>query len=128
MPPKPKFTKEELIKVALDLTREGGIDSVVARNLGKKLNTAPSTIFTHFDSVEEIRKAVVEASRKLYNTYVEEGLRMVPPLKGFGVQYIRFAMEEPNLYSVLFMQKRDDYKYLDFIVDEGHYEKVISET
>jgi len=128
MPPKPKFTKEELIKVALELTREGGIDSVVARNLGKKLNTAPSTIFTHFDSVEEIRKAVVEASRKLYNAYVEEGLRMVPPLKGFGVQYIRFAMEEPNLYSVLFMQKRDDYKYLDFIVDEGHYEKVISET
>ena len=47
MPPKPKFTKEELIKVALELTREGGIDSVVARNLGKKLNTAPSTIFTH---------------------------------------------------------------------------------
>ena len=70
MPPKPKFTKEELIKVALELTREGGIDSVVARNLGKKLNTAPSTIFTHFDSVEEIRKAVVEASRKLYNAYV----------------------------------------------------------
>ena len=126
MPPKPKFTKEELIQAALELTREGGLEMVVARNLGKKLNTAPSTIFTHFKSVEEIRHAVIEAARELYNRYVEEGLRMVPPMKGFAVQYIRFAMEESNLYSVLFMNKREDFKYVDFIVDEGHYEKVIS--
>ena len=42
MPPKPKYTKEELIKVALELTRESGIDAVVARNLGNKLSVAPS--------------------------------------------------------------------------------------
>ena len=126
MPPKPKFTREELIQAALELTREGGLEMVVARNLGRKLNTAPSTIFTHFNSVEEIRQAVIEAARELYNEYVEEGLKMVPPLKGFGVQYIRFAMEESNLYSVLFMNKRDDFKYIDFIINEGHYEKVIT--
>ena len=126
MPPKPKFTKEELIQAALDLAREGGLELIVARNLGKKLNTAPSTIFTHFDSVEEIRKAVVDADRELYNGYVEDGLAMVPPMKGFGIQYIRFAMEEPNLYSVLFMKKRDDFKYVDFIINEGHYERIIA--
>jgi len=126
MPPKPKFTKEELIQAALELTREGGLEMVVARNLGKRLNTAPSTIFTHFNSVEEIRQAVMEAARELYNAYVEEGLKMVPPMKGFGVQYIRFAIEEPNLFAVLFMRRRDDLQYVDFIVDEGHYEMVIT--
>ena len=126
MPPKPKFTKEELIQAALELTREGGLEMVVARNLGGKLDTAPSTIFTHFDSVEEIRQAVIEAAREIYNGYVEEGLGMVPPMKGFAVQYIRFAMEESNLYSVLFMNKRDDFKYIDFIINEGHYERIIS--
>lgn len=126
MPPKPKFTKEELIQAALELTREGGLDTVVARNLGQKLQTAPSTIFTHFSSVEEIRQAVVDAARVLYNGYVEEGLEMVPPMKGFGMQYIRFAMEEPNLYAVLFMNRREGFKYIDFIVNEGHYEKIIS--
>lgn len=126
MPPKPKFTKEELIQAALELTREGGIEMVVARNLGKKLNTAPSTIFTHFNSVEEIRQAVVEAAREIYNTYVEAGLKMVPPMKGFAVQYIRFAMEESSLYSVLFMNKREGFKYVDFIINEGHYENIIS--
>ena len=97
MPPKPKFTKEELVQTALELAREGGLEMVVARNLGKKLNTAPSTIFTHFSSVEEIRQAVIQAAREIYNGYVEEGLKMVPPMKGFAVQYIRFAMEESNL-------------------------------
>lgn len=126
MPPKPKFTKEELIQAAVELTREGGLESVVARNLGKKLDTAASTIFTHFDSVEDIRRAVMEKAREVYNRYVEEGLNMVPPMKGFGVQYIRFAIEEPNLYAALFMNKRDDFKYVDFIVDEGHYERVIT--
>ena len=126
MPPKPKFAKEELIQAALELTRESGLDMVVARNLGKKLNTAPSTIFTHFNSVEEIRQAVVDAAREIYNGYVEEGLKMVPPMKGFAVQYIRFAMEESNLYSVLFMNKREDFKYVDFIINEGHYENMIT--
>ncbi len=126
MPPKPKFTKEELIQAALELAREGGLEAIVARNLGKKLDTAPSTIFTHFNSVEDIRQAVVDVARELYNGYVEDGLKMVPPMKGFGVQYIRFAMEESNLYAILFMNKRDDFKYVDFIVDEGHYERVIT--
>lgn len=126
MPPKPKFSREELIQAALELTREGGLEMVVARNLGKKLNTSPSTIFTHFNSVDDIRQAVIEAARELYNGFVEEGLRMVPPMKGFAVQYIRFAIEEPNLYAVLFMKKRDDFKYVDFIVGEGHYEKVLA--
>lgn len=126
MPPKPKFTREELIKAALELAREGGLEAIVARNLGKKLDTAPSTIFTHFNSVEEIRQAAIEAARELYNGYVEKGLKMVPPMKGFAVQYIRFAMEESNLYSVLFMNKREGFKYVDFIINEGHYEKVIT--
>ena len=126
MPPRPKFTKEELVQTALELTREGGLDMVVARNLGKKLNTSPSTIFTHFNSVEEIRQAVLDVAREIYNGYVEEGLKMVPPMKGFAVQYIRFAMEESNLYSVLFMNKRDDFKYVDFIINEGHYENMLA--
>ncbi len=126
MPPRPKFTKEELIQAALELAREGGLETIVARNLGKKMNTAPSTIFTHFDSVEEIRQAVMDAAREIYNGYVEEGLNMVPPMKGFAVQYIRFAMEESSLYSMLFMNKRDDFKYVDFIIKEGHYERIIT--
>ena len=36
MPPKCKFTKEEVVQAALDMTRESGIISVTARALGER--------------------------------------------------------------------------------------------
>ena len=38
MPPKAKFTREEVIAAALTILREGGIGAVTARELGAKLN------------------------------------------------------------------------------------------
>ena len=35
MPPKPKFTKEEVVKAALKLISESGIDALTSRGLGK---------------------------------------------------------------------------------------------
>ena len=48
MPPKFKFTKEEIINAALDLTRENGISSVTARRLGEKLGSSAKPIFQPF--------------------------------------------------------------------------------
>ena len=39
MPPRPKYTREEIIRAAYELTREKGIDAVAAREVGKRLNT-----------------------------------------------------------------------------------------
>ena len=35
-------------------------------------------------------------------------------------------MEESNLYAVLFMNKREGFKYVDFIINEGHYERILA--
>ena len=36
MPPKAKYTREEIIEIAFQMARENGIESVVARELGKR--------------------------------------------------------------------------------------------
>lgn len=43
------------------------------------------------------------AAESIYDGYVEEGLRAEIPFYGFGMQYIRFAREEPELYRLLFL-------------------------
>ena len=48
MPPRPKFTREDIIEKAYELARKNGIESVVARELGKQLGTSSSPIFTAF--------------------------------------------------------------------------------
>ena len=41
MPPKPKYTKEEIVHAAYELTREKGIEAVVAREVGHRLLSLP---------------------------------------------------------------------------------------
>ena len=40
MPPKPKYTKEEIIAAAFELVREAGSDALTAREVGKRLSTS----------------------------------------------------------------------------------------
>ena len=37
MPPKPKFTKEDIAAAAFDIIKKGGVSALTARELGKKL-------------------------------------------------------------------------------------------
>ena len=48
MPPKPKFTREEIVAAALSLLREQGESALTAREIGKRLGTSSSPIFTTF--------------------------------------------------------------------------------
>ena len=51
MPPKPKFTKEEVVEVALKLVSERGIEALTARDLGLQLGSLARPIFTDRKSV-----------------------------------------------------------------------------
>ena len=54
MPPKAKYTREEIVQKAFQMTREKGIEAVAARELGKRLGTSSSPIFTAFKNMEEL--------------------------------------------------------------------------
>lgn len=40
MPPKPKFTREEVVEAALRLISEKGTDALTARELGERLGSS----------------------------------------------------------------------------------------
>ena len=60
-------------------------------------------VVTAFSSINEIREEVVKKANNLYGEYVEEGLKQNPAFKGFGMKYIEFAKDEPELFKLLFM-------------------------
>ena len=107
MPPKPKYTKEEIINAAYALTRERGIDAVVAREVGKRLHTSASPIFTVWNSMDELKQEVWNLARKKYQEYMEGIFDYVPSFKEFGMRWVNFAVEEPNLYRLLFLSRRE---------------------
>ncbi len=105
MPPKAKYTKEEMTEIAYELVRRQGKEAISARHLAAELNTSTAPIFTAFGTIEELERAVVEKAKRRYREYLEEGLAAELPFKGAGLQYIRFAKEEPNLFKLLFMSE-----------------------
>lgn len=106
MPPRAKFTKEQIVNAALDMIRENGTSELTARALGKRLGSSACPIFTVFDNMEEVLTETVQAAKALYNSYVEEGLKAMPAFKGVGMQYLNFAVREPKLFQLLFMTEQ----------------------
>ncbi|MGN0520569.1 MAG: TetR/AcrR family transcriptional regulator [Candidatus Fimenecus sp.] len=103
MPPKQKFTKEEIVAAALNLVREEGAEALTARALGDALQSSARPIFTVFENMAEVRTEVEKAAKEIYNQYIHTGLQEKHPFKGTGKAYVRMAREEPNLFRLLFM-------------------------
>lgn len=123
MPPKAKFTREEIIAAALKLTRESGIEAVTARELGKKLDSSARPIFTVFRNMEEVTAEVIKAAKELYKEYICEGLQQTPAFKGVGMYYIKFALQEEKLFQLLFMREQEEVKDLEEVlaaIDENY--------
>lgn len=103
MPPKFKFKREEIVEAAVNLTRRGGVDAVTARGIAKELGVSTQPIFTCFKNMEEAKEEVRIYAEKLCHNYLEKGVEASIPFFGFGMAYIRFAKEEPELYKMLFI-------------------------
>lgn len=108
MPPKFKFTKEEIIDACFYLTKTEGLKAVTARGVAAKLNSSSKVIFGLFKDMDDVKHAVIERAKSCYKTFVDEGLKDALPFKGVGNAYIRFAKEEPKLFQLLFMQESKD--------------------
>ena len=109
MAPKNKFTKEEMVAAALRVVREKGIDGLTAKTMADELGTSTQPVFTCFGSMDGVRQEVYAAALRVYKGYAGAGLQEEIPFLGVGMQYIRFAREEPELYRLLFLTRSKEY-------------------
>ena len=94
-------TKEKILSASLELIRSGGPSSLTARSLCAKLGCGANAVFTSFGSIQGVRDAAREEARALYRRRVGAGFSLNPPFKGFGMALLWFAMDEPQLYSLV---------------------------
>lgn len=127
MPPKAKFTKEEITEAALNIVKTDGVEALTSRELGTRLGSSARPIFTVFKNMEEVQQAVIESASKLYKEYVNKGFAEEHPFKGVGMQYIFFAVNEPKLFQLLFMTERSQIPDLSGALPliEKSYDKIL---
>ena len=132
MPPKPRFTREEMVEAGLELVRQKGAEALTARELADVLGCSARPIFTAFENMEELRGEVKKAAHKLISNYANEAMEYDPPFKKAGMQIILFASREPNLFKMIFMSSSDKPTSFDevFSAHTGNnkFEEVISKA
>lgn len=103
MPPKEKLTKQDIVSGAVELVRRNGIEALNARSLAEELDCSTMPLFRNFQGMEEIRRAAMERIGEIYSAYIQRGAEQELPFKAMGMEYIRFAKEEPNFFRLMFM-------------------------
>lgn len=128
MPPKAKFSKEQIVSAALGIIRESGAGKLTARALGKKLGSSACPIFTVFDNMEDVMRETIKTAYLLYDEYIAEGLKDTPAFKGVGMQYIAFAIKEPKLFQLLFMTEKEQNPTMENVLPiiDNNYTHILS--
>lgn len=97
MPPKFKFTKEEIINAALTFVKENGWHNLTTRTLAQQLGSSAKPIYSFFKSMDDLEEEMVKKSVDLLYEY------MCRKLTGdlwvdHGIGYVMFAQNESNLF------------------------------
>ena len=106
MPPKPKFTREEIIDAALKIASDKGLKALTSRELGAALGSSARPIFTVFKNMDEVFSEVRTAALAKFDEYAKRAESYTPVFKQIGLQMILFAVEQPKLYRLLYMSEK----------------------
>lgn len=127
MPPKARVTKEMVIDAAFEVAREAGAENINARTVAKKLKCSTQPVMYHFATIEELKKTVYTKADCYHSEYlmniknIQNGVML-----GIGLNYIRFAIEEPQLFRFLFQSDFFAGCTLIEMIDAGELMPVIS--
>lgn len=105
MPPKPKFTREEIVDAAMKIAASRGMKALTSRELGAALGSSARPIFTVFKNMDEVKNEVRRAALRCFEDYAKKAKGYTPAFKQVGLQMIMFAKEQPELYRLLFMSE-----------------------
>lgn len=134
MPPKAKITKEMILNIVLELTKETGFETVNARSIAGKLQCSTRPIFTCYENMEELKNEFLAFAYDYYEQYVSNYSKPenISPYLILPLSYIEFAEKEPYLFKLLFINDMDlnMTEAKDFYKEAGNEKKaqLFSET
>lgn len=99
--------REHLIEAGARLLAEHGPDALSTRRLAREIGASTMAVYTHFGSMDELRRAIREAGySRLASSWgaVSRTRDPVSDLTVSGASYVRFALANPNLYRAMFFE------------------------
>ncbi len=104
MPPRVKFGKETVINAAFAIVRFSGWDALSARAIAQELGASVGPIYTHLNSMENIKDEVTRRSYDLLYDYCTT-VRTKQPAVDRSLGYLIFAKKEKHLSKCFYDER-----------------------
>jgi AcrR family transcriptional regulator len=111
--PKQKITKEMVIEAAFALARNGGTEKILVKSIAEKLGCSVQPIYSYCKSMEGLRQEVAERTRRFVREYVAAHIDQNDLFRSTGYAYLRLAQEEPHLFQMFILHKREGLTSLE---------------
>lgn len=126
MPPKTRVTEDIIISAAVEVARQSGFGNINARTVSEHLHCSTQPVMYHFSSIDNLKKAAYRRVDQMHTQYLMSIPAGQDPVLGIGINYIRFAVEEPQLFRFLFQSGYAEEKSLLEMVDSGELIPVLA--
>ena len=100
--------KDEIVRVAFDITKESGIDAVTTCSVAKRLDCSVQQVYNEFENINLLHDAVLEQAMKKYTQYISTEIPNELKITAVGLNYIRFAREYPHLFKLIYGTDRQE--------------------
>jgi AcrR family transcriptional regulator len=101
----------------------GRADAVSIRAIADAVGVTPPSIYLHFPDKEALILAVCERHFEVFDAVIEDAGRStddpVESLRRRGRAYVRFGLENPEPYRILFMTRTESAQRSDVVVGAG---------
>ncbi len=125
MPPKTKITKDMIIDSAFEIARTEGAENINARTISEKLRCSTQPVMYHFKKIEDIKRAAYQKANGFHSVYIAD-IHSDNPMKEIGILYIRFAVEEKNLFRFLFQSNEFSGKTIYELINAEELQPIIA--
>ena len=126
MPPKMRITREMVVDAAVEITRQSGYESINARTVAGQLHCSTQPVMYHFATIESLKKAAYAKADQLHSEYLMDIAPDRVPVLGIGLNYIRYAVAEPQLFRFLFQSGYAEESNLLDMIDSEELEPVLA--
>lgn len=123
LPPSRKISREAIMEACLKIVRGEGLENLNARRIAKELGCSTQPIFSHFANMDEIKDEVIKEISRYFDQAMLRGNYTKPVYKDIGINYIRFAKEEPVYFKLLF-NREEALGVINFIELSGSSEEI----
>jgi len=115
-------TREAILEAAQEIIGESGTDGLSMRAIAQRIDYSPAGLYEYFGGKEEIISAVCEeGNRQLfaYMDVVDKDLSPADYLRAIGHAYIRFAIEQPDYFLLMFSSPSQAQSAEDIAAQNG---------